>query len=476
MDTPQSAQSAAPAKKSNKKLLFIVAGIFVLALILVAVLLVMMSQQAQQKTTATGNSSSAQSSVSSSETVSLAPGQTNPNIVGFGQTFDCEPRSDQEYYRTDETFVIDPKNPSVMYINAEYKGFHKSIDGGKTWTLLTNGIKAYGRKDDPNKPCYAEYPYALIDPSNSSRVILAVSGAGGTPKDLNALSSGILESTDGGQSFNQMIRDDMNGYVSSITFDPTDPSILYYGTNSSPASYMEADPNKIFVKTGLVHKYQSGVWTELPTSFNPYTGATGVHVNPANPKEIVVFTMSAPKPQGGQRSVEGAAQMGILRTTDGGQTWKATHPLPSGYEAVLTHAVAANFQNMFATPFTQGTSSPKSFYSTDGGKTFKQSGKFMDYITYDPNNSNRLLGYAWQVQGPVSNKLFESTDAGATWHEFASLPSEIKNIGDKKTLISNIVWHPTDKNTFYMSAASALLWKTTDNGKTWTKLLDYTML
>ncbi len=80
------------------------------------------------------------------------------------------------------------------------------------------------------------------------------------------------------------------------------------------------------------------------------------------------------------------------------------------------------------------------------------------------------------MQGPAINKLQESTDGGATWNEFVNLPTEIKNIGDKKTLISNIVWHPTDKNTFYLSGASALVWKTTNNGKTWTKLLDYTVL
>jgi len=408
----------------------------------------------------------------------LAPGQTNSNIVEYGQTFECNPRTDEEFYRTDHTLVIDPRNPLVMYINAEYLGFHKTVDGGKTWKLLTNGIKAYGKVGDPNTPCYSEYPYAIIDPENSDRVILAVSGAGGTPKDFNALSSGILESLDGGDSFKQIIRDDMNGYVSSITLDPSDSSTLYYGSNSSPASYLEADPNKIFVKTGLVYKYSGAQWTELPTGFNPYTGATGVHVNPKNPKEILVFTLSAPKPQGGSRSAEGVDQMGLLRSLDGGQTWTGSHPLPVGSEAVINNIISkTNFNNIFLNPF--GASRPVSYYSTDNGKSFKETSLYIDFARYDPNveDGSRLIGYLWQsLQGMAPNKLFESTDAGATWHEFSNLPVEIINIGDKKTLISNIVWDPVDKNTFYMSGASALVWKTTDNGKTWSKLLDYTMI
>jgi type II secretory pathway pseudopilin PulG len=476
------------SKGLTKKQLMMIVGILAVLLVLVLGVVIFsmvqenseqndaaMQQQNQNEFMQENNGMSQQQDNSNK----LAPGQTNPDIVGFGQTFDCKPRSDQEYYRTDETFVIDPNDPMTMYVSVEYLGFHKSIDGGKTWKLLTNGIKAYGRNEDNNIPCYGEYPFAVIDPTNSNRVILAVSGAGGTTKDVNGLSSGIFESLDGGDSFKQMIDDDMNGYVSSIALDPNDPSVFYYGTNSSPASYLEADPNNIFVETGLVYKLEDGKWTELPTGFNPYTGGTGIHINPANSKELVLFTMSAPKPQGGNRSVEGAAQMGVLRSNDAGKTWSATRPLPANYEAVIVHDVAPNFKNMFVTPFTAGGASPKSFYSLDGGVTFKESSKFMDFIAYDTNDKDgkRLLGYAWQgTQGPAIQKLFESTDSGATWKEFGTLPAEIKNIGDKKTLISHIVWDPVDKNTFYMTGASGYVWKTTDNAKTWSVLLNYEMI
>ena len=38
------------------------------------------------------------------------------------------------------------------------------------------------------------------------------------------------------------------------------------------------------------------------------------------------------------------------------------------------------------------------------------------------------------------------------------------------------MWGPQNKNTIYMSGGGGLVWKSTDLGTSWTKLLDYTQL
>ncbi|MEO8198808.1 MAG: sialidase family protein [Thermoanaerobaculia bacterium] len=116
---------------------------------------------------------------------------------------------------------------------------------------------------------------------------------------------------------------------------------------------------------------------------------------------------------------------------------------------------------------------PKSFYSLDDGKSFNTSSRDFTYAAYDPFDVKglRLLGF-YGHPGPGNDSIFyESLDGGKVWHSYSPLPAEQSNLFDGKALLSSIVWDPINKKTVYESAASALVYKSTDNGKTWTKIL-----
>lgn len=149
---------------------------------------------------------------------------------------------------------------------------------------------------------------------------------------------------------------------------------------------------------------------------------------------------------------------------------------PEGYQATLMAAASTNNgNNLFnIAAVVGGQQQPKSFYTTDGGHHWKQSSNNLDYITYDPNDKsgNTIIGYAWQCTGgPCVKQLYRSVDAGATWSPFGTLPTEIKNLQDQKTMINKIVFHPADKNTIFMTGANGYVWKTTDGGQSWKTLL-----
>ncbi|MEZ5311425.1 MAG: hypothetical protein R2735_12710 [Microthrixaceae bacterium] len=247
----------------------------------------------------------------------------------------CQPEGEHQWYRTDDTFVVDPSNPETMYVNVEYKGLFKSTDGGKTWARKTKGLVVDHRNATTNEPCYTEYPVAVIDPTNPKRILLATSGGGGgTINDPNMRGGGVYESTDGGEHWKQMINGEMNGYVThALVLDPNDPKTVYYGSAASPASYREADPNEIWVTKGIIYKTVDNgkKWEELPTGFEKYMRLSFIAVDPADSKRITASTVLM-SPGNGGPNVLGDNPLGIIQSTDGGASWNRVDNLPKGYE------------------------------------------------------------------------------------------------------------------------------------------------
>ncbi len=407
-----------------------------------------------------------------------------PNDVIDLQKFECAPRTENEWYRTGHSLAIDPKNPDTMYVNVEWLGVFKTVDGGSTWKQITKGIKAYARADDPTKACYSEYPTLKINPMNTKHLMLAASGGGGGNLSLtapNQQTGGVFQSFDGGETWDFMINETTNLYVNDLAFDPKNDGVAYYSTSSTPASYTEADQTKIFVKDGLVYKTTDygKSWAELPTGIGELTGATRILLNENNPQEMVVPTFSA-KRQSADGTGTGIStgkditvpQLGILKTTDGGKTWQKLAGSETQPFIGAAHA-SANFTNMYFTPSMTNGSESYGLVTTDGNTLQKT--KYLDLVAYDPNDAKgaRLLGFSSISIGPASQNLtlYESRDGGITWNKFGTLPKEIQDPNSRKTRISGISWHPTQKDTIFLNGANGSVWKSEDNAKTWKTLL-----
>lgn len=394
----------------------------------------------------------------------------------------CTPPNQDQWYRTDNTLIVDRQNPSILYVNVEWKGFYKSTDGGATWTRKTNGLVSDFTNVNTGEACYTEYPVAVQDPVNPNRILLGGSaGGGGTINDMNAHAGGIWESVDGGESWRQTINETMNAYVThALVIDPRNPQTFYYGTAASPASYMEADPNKIWVTQGIIYKTGNGgrTWSELPTGFVKHARLSFIAVNPENSSVLTASAVVMVHNPFGPNTVS-SDQLGIIQSRDGGLSWQRIDNLPTPATAALfTASSSRNGNNFFHTAATNGGDPVKSYYSTDGGHTWRLSSRNMEMVSYDPNDAsgNRLVGYNWQCMGPCGMNLYQSTDAGATWTAFGTLPAEITNIMDHKTRIQHLVWHPTDPHSFYLSGANGYVWKTTNDAQTWTTLLSLSKL
>ncbi|HEY1074410.1 MAG TPA: sialidase family protein [Patescibacteria group bacterium] len=408
-----------------------------------------------------------------------------PDVI-TSLTFDCTPRNEHERYRTDRTLVVDPTDPNIMYINVEWKGVYKTTDGGQTWAQKVKGIKVYANKDDTTKGCYSEYPVIKMDPNDHLHLVLGASGGGGgnlSLKEPNSQTGGAYQSFDGGETWKMMINSKMNFYLNDVAFDSKNPATIYYGTSSNPASWQGSDQNKIYVKDGLVYKTTNNgkTWTELPTGIGQNSAATFVMVNPKNPEELVVPTYSAKRlsADGTGTGVStgkdfSVAQMGILHSLDGGNTWSKLTDIPGNPSLVYGAFASTDFTHMFFRVDGQTADTIAGYVTSDGGTTWKKT-KYLDLVSYDPHDPTamHMVGYTTVVVGPGSQALhmWESKDGGVTWSKLGTLPKEITDATNTPYRPTQIEWHPTDKNTFYMTGGGGHIWKTTDLARTWSTLL-----
>ena len=406
--------------------------------------------------------------------------------------FKCSPEEQNQWYRTDQSLVIDPTNPDIMYISVEWRGVYKTTDGGRTWAQKTKGIRVYAREDDPTKGCYSEYPVIRIDPFDHQHLVIAISGGGGGYLDAtspNGQTGGVYQTFDGGEHWQLMINDHMNRYVNDVAIDPVQKGTVYYSTSSIPGSWQGADPNKLFVTTGLVYKTTDygKTWEELPTGIGDQTNARYVFINPQDNKELVVPTWSAlrlSKDGTGTgvstgKDTNAVKQLGVLRSTDGGKTWQQAFTSHQDYPMLYTYTAPQNFRHMYSvvTEKPGQTGSVFGLTTTDGINLTET--KYVDLAAYDPfdPSANHMLGFTTVIIGPDSENftLWESNDGGINWHRYGTLPKEFDSFNSPMRP-TKLVWHPTDPNTLFMTGGGGHIWKSADMGKTWTSILDYTML
>lgn len=291
--------------------------------------------------------------------------------------------------------TIDPSNEHTIWVGtgennnqrsvAYGDGVYKSEDGGNTWKNM--GLKT------------SEHIHKIIvHPKNSNVVYVAANG----PLWRSGGNRGIYKSTNGGETWKQVLSiSDDTGFCDLI-MDPRNPDVLYAAAHQRRRhvwTYLGGGP-----ESGL-HKTTDGgsTWKKINSGLPGVDkGRIGLAISPVNPDVLYAIVEAA----------EGKG--GFYRSTNRGASWEKR----SSYNTSGNY-----YQEIYCDLYDVDkiySMNTWLHHSEDGGKTFKRTGEKSKHVDnhamwQDPNNPKH-----WRVG--CDGGLYETWDAAQNWQFKANLP------------------------------------------------------
>jgi len=291
--------------------------------------------------------------------------------------------------------TLDPKHPNVVWVGTGERnsqrsvaygdGVYKSEDSGRSWTNV--GLKNsehIGR--------------IVISPKDSDTVYVAAQGPLWAPGG----DRGLYKTTDGGKTWNQVLKISEHTGVSDVVLDPRNPDVVVataYQRRRHFFTMINGGPES------AIHRSSDGgkTWKKVNTGFpDEELGRIGLAISPVNP-DIVYANVEAANSKGG-----------IYRSSDNGVTWEKRSDYNQG---------SMYYGDIFPDPVdVDRIYVPDVIFqvSDDGGKTLRSLGTRNMHVDnhiiwVDPDNTNHMM---------IGNDggLYRSFDRAATWIFFENLP------------------------------------------------------
>jgi photosystem II stability/assembly factor-like uncharacterized protein len=302
------------------------------------------------------------------------------------------------------TLTIDPASPATIYAQTSggpggfglSSALFKTTDAGRTWRMVSSILSVIA---------------LVIDPGNPSTLYAA------TPQ-------GVLTSKNGGATWIDVSKGLPDGPVNRLVIDPVTPSTLY-----AIAPTRSVTP--ILSASGLVNiifKTTNGgaSWKALDTGLPPGASINLLAIDPAVPSTLYALVppfLSGPP-------VNGTPPTGIvLKSTDGGESWNALDiPLPPGPPAAFFSSLVIDTSStLYAVLPSFGGPTPAGaiLKSTDGGETWKAlpalpANTSIGSLVIDPGAPSTFYaaGSSFTPPGPPSWRILKSTDGGEHWNTY----------------------------------------------------------
>src|SRR5688500_3159759 len=309
------------------------------------------------------------------------------------------------------------------------------------------------------------FRWRSIGPDRGGRSI-AATGVKGRPREayFGAVGGGLWKTTDGGDNWAPVTDGQIrSASVGAVAVSESNPDIVLIGMGETCIR------GNIMAGDGVYKSTDAGrTWTHI--GFRESENISKIRIHPTNPNIIWVAAF-------GKHGAPNA-ERGLVKTTDGGRTWKKTlfrndrtGAIDLSVDPQNPNVLYAALWEAYRVEYQMSSGGPGSglFKSTDGGETWTE-------ITRSAGLPRGVIGrIGVSVSGADPNRvyalvehenggLFSSDNAGATW----TLVNSGRNIRQRAFYYTHVTADPKNRDVVYVLNTSAF--RSTDGGKTMTSL------
>lgn len=288
--------------------------------------------------------------------------------------------------------AIDPTAPNTWYVAAGSGNLWKTVNAGTTWTPIFDRYGSYS------------IGCVTIAPSNHNTIWV------GTGENVGGrhvgYGDGVYKSLDGGKTFTNMGLTESE-HIARILVHPGDPDIVYV---ASQGPLWSAGGQR-----GLYRTTNGGqTWNQVLAK-GPYTGVTDVAMDPRDPD--VLYAATHQRHRTVWALIDGGPETGIFKSIDAGETWRELkNGLPGQDKGKIGLAVSPIHPDVVYATIELAEHTGGFWRSEDAGESWT---RMSDYIAggTGPHYYQEIYcdPHRFDVVYHANVRLGRTEDGGKTW-------------------------------------------------------------
>lgn len=285
--------------------------------------------------------------------------------------------------------------PNMFYMGSTGGGVWKTTDAGESWQNISDEYFKVGS-------------IGSIEVADSDPNVIYVGTGSDAPRGNISAGIGMYKSTDSGKSWTHIGLSN-GGQIGDLAVHPQNPDLIYAAVLGNIFG-----PNP---ERGIYRSSDGGETWENVLSVSDSTGAIAIDIDPSNPRILYAgFWRAERKPW---TLIDGSTEGGVFKSTDGGNTWsRVKGGLPNeGLLGKVDVAVSpANPDRIWVMQQAEKEEAGGLYRSDDGGQSWKringehklrQRQYYYTHIHADPQNENTVY--------VLNTGFYKSTDGGKTF-------------------------------------------------------------